>query len=91
MFSLIQSDIQRDPIMYTDPINERSSVIRGLLDLTHDLEIKTFDDLPTILALIEHGDKWEIPMVRKIIRQELQGRSHEKHERTASLFTVLSL
>lgn len=71
MFSLIQANIQRDRIMYTDPIIERSSVIRGLLDMTHDLEIKTFDDLPIIPALIELEDKRDIPIFRRIIRQEI--------------------
>jgi hypothetical protein len=74
--------------MHTDSILKQISEIRGLVGLKLDLEMKTFDDLPTILALIELGDKWDVPIFRKIIRQELRGRLHEKYERTASLFIV---
>jgi hypothetical protein len=88
MFSLAKSDQQQTPIAITDPIIEHSAVLNCLFEIVYDHVVGYFARDSIIQYVIDLSDKWDIPVIRTIINQELRGRLFQKkaHEHALDLF-----
>jgi hypothetical protein len=74
MVALASSTLQRDPIHLSHPTIEHSLVIKKVLDIvyTSDFNVKLIEaDFNLVKFMIDFGKKWEIPMIRIVMRREL--------------------
>lgn len=88
MVPLAQSPDQRTCMPLTDETIETSSVISALLDILHDSISPPLKEVQRIAHLVTLADKWEIPLVNRLIKSEIERSFYATEEAPFDLLMV---
>lgn len=88
MISLARDANQREKLIITDEILEHSLVITSLLDIIYDNKVLPLRQVPRVIYLLRLADKWEIPMISRLILDQLRQAFYESSHHAFDLFRI---
>jgi hypothetical protein len=88
MISLAKDAKQREKLVLTDEILEHSLIITALLDVIYDNKVLPLRQVPRVIYLLRLADKWEIPMIRRLILDQLRQAFYESSCHAFDLFRI---
>jgi hypothetical protein len=72
MFGCASHQGDPGPVVLTDPCLEHSSTVKAMLDVIYRYETPPLHKTTLILYLIDLADKWDVPLVHKVLKTKLE-------------------
>jgi hypothetical protein len=72
----------------TDEVLEHSVVAGPLLEVIYNFEVPPLNEVTQILYLIDLADKWDVPIVHKVIKKNLESSWYASSGRNFDLFLI---
>ena len=72
----------------TDQILEHSVVVGALLEVIYNFELPPLSEATLVLRLIDLADKWDVPMVHRIVKKTLESSWYAFHASKLDLFLI---